>query len=100
MITLTVDLRVRAGHLEAFLAAIGENADRSFHDEPGCVYFDVCQDESDDHHFVFHEVYVDHEAVAAHRAAAHFAVWREAADEHVEPGTQVNVLARRRFQHC
>lgn len=100
MITLTVDLRVRPGHLQAFLAAIEVNAARSFTDEAGCLYFDVCQDKSDDHHFIFHEVYEDDAAVAAHRAAPHFAAWRAAAGEHVEPGTQVNILADRLFHHC
>jgi quinol monooxygenase YgiN len=96
VITLTVNLRVHPGHLEPFLGAITENAQRTFQDEPGCLYFDVCQDTTDDHHFVFYEVYVDEEAVAAHRAAPHFATWRAAADEHVVPGSQVNVLSRRR----
>jgi autoinducer 2-degrading protein len=99
VITLTVDLEVRRGHLEAFLAAIEENAERSFADEPGCLSFDVCQDQADEHHFVFHEVYVDDDAVAAHRAAPHFAAWRAAAEQHVEPGTQVNVLSDRLFHH-
>lgn len=94
MITLTVDLRVRAGHLEPFLAAITENAARTVGDEPGCISFDVCQDLTDEHHFTFYEVYRDEESVAAHRAAPHFAAWRSAADAHVAPGTQVNLLSR------
>ena len=99
MITLTVDLRVRPGHLDPFLAAITENAQRTFHDEPGCVAFDVCQDTTDDHHFVFYELYVDQAAVEAHRAAPHFAVWRAAAGEHVVPESQVNVLSLRLMHH-
>lgn len=99
MVTLTVTLRVRPGHLEAFLAAIAENADRSFADEPGCLYFDVSRDQVDDHRFFFHEVYIDDDAVSAHRAAPHFTTWRAAADLYVEPGTQVNVLADRLFHY-
>ncbi|MFE9202435.1 putative quinol monooxygenase [Micromonospora sp. NPDC007230] len=100
MITLTVDLRVRPGHLAPFLAAIEENARRSFTDEPGCRYFDVSQDLTDDHHFTFFEVYADEAAVEAHRAAPHFADWRAAADQHVVPGSQVNLLATRLFHHA
>lgn len=100
MISLTVNLHVRPGHLEPFLAAITENAGRSFADEPGCVYFDVSQDSADDHHFVFYELYLDRAALDAHRSAPHFAVWRAAADEHVVPGSQVNVIADRLLAHA
>ena len=57
MISLSVSLRVRDGHLNAFLDAITKNAQRSFGDEPGCIYFDVAQDLDDDHAFTFYEVY-------------------------------------------
>jgi quinol monooxygenase YgiN len=100
VITLTVTLRVRPGHLAPFLAAIERNALRSFTDEPGCLHFDVSQDVDDDHHFTFFEVYADKAAVEAHRAAPHFAEWRRAADEHVLPGSQVNLLATRLFHHA
>jgi quinol monooxygenase YgiN len=99
VITLTVNLDVRPGHLEAFLVAIEENALRSVIDEPGCLSFDVAQAVGDEHHFVFHEVYASHDAVEAHRAAPHFAAWREVADTCVVPGSQVNVLAHRLFHH-
>ena len=95
MISLTVDLRVRPGHLEPFLAAITTNAQHSYHDEAGCLLFDVSQDTKDDHHFMFYEVYLDEAAVEDHRAAPHFAQWRAAADAHVVPGSQANVLSHR-----
>ncbi len=73
MIALVVSLDVVPGRLEEFTAAIATNAERSFTDEPGCLYFDVVQSLADDHHFVFYELYADEDAVAAHRAAPHFA---------------------------
>jgi quinol monooxygenase YgiN len=99
MIALVVSLDVVPGMLEEFTAAIATNAERSFADEPGCLYFDVVQDLADDHHFVFYELYSDEDAVAAHRAAPHFAQWRAAADRCVLPGSQVNTLATQRFHH-
>ena len=99
MIALIVSLRVIPGRLDEFTAAIRENAARSVADEPGCRYFDVSQSVEDDHHFLFYELYEDRAAVDAHRAAPHFAVWRRAADRCVVPGSQVNTLAVRRFQH-
>jgi quinol monooxygenase YgiN len=100
MIALVVSLQVRPGHLDEFTAAIRENAQRSFHDEPGCLYFDVTQDLADDHHFLFYELYTDQAAVDAHRAAPHFAAWRRAADRCVVPGSQVNTFATQRFHHA
>lgn len=99
MITLTVSLQVAPGCREDFLAAIEENAERSFTDEPGCRWFDVVCDLADDHHFVLHEVYDDEAAVEAHRSAPHFKVWREAVARYVVPGSQVNTLSRRLFHH-
>jgi len=100
MIALSVSLQVLPGHLDPFVAAIRENAERSFTDEPGCLYFDVSQDVADDHHFTLYEVYANEAAVEAHRAAPHFKVWRSAVAEHVVPGSQLNTLARRLFHHA
>ena len=44
MIALVVSLDVVPGRLEEFTAAIATNAERSFTDEPGCLYFDVVQE--------------------------------------------------------
>lgn len=100
MISLIVNLQVRPDHLEPFLTAITENAERSFTDEPGCVYFDVSQDTDDDHRFIFYELYLDQAALDAHRTAPHFAIWRAAAADHVVPGSQVNVIAHRLLHHA
>ena len=99
MLALVVSLQVKPGHRDAFLAAITEQATRSFTDEPGCRYFDVSVDTTDDHRFTFYELYADQAALDAHRAAPHFAVWRQAAGEHVVPGTQVNTIAERLLHH-
>ncbi|ALC05128.1 hypothetical protein CDES_03375 [Corynebacterium deserti GIMN1.010] len=99
MLSLTVNLQVKPGHLENFLDAIKTNAERSFTDEPGCHYFDVSQDIDDDHHFMFFELYDDRDAVEDHRNAPHFKQWRKAVAEHVVPGSQKSVLAHRVFHH-
>ena len=100
MIALIVSVQVLPGRLDEFTEAIRENAERSFTDEPGCLVFDVTQDLADDHHFVFYELYADEAALAAHRAAPHFAAWRRAADRCLVPGSQVNTLAAQRFHHA
>jgi quinol monooxygenase YgiN len=99
MLALVVSLQVKPGHRDGFLAAISEQAQRSFTDEPGCRYFDVTVDTADDHHFTFYELYADQAALDAHRAAPHFAVWRAAAGEHVVAGSQVNTIAEQLLHH-
>ena len=99
MIALIVSLDVIPERLDDFTAAITTNAQRTFHDEPGCLDFAVTPDLADPHHCVFYELYTDEEAVAAHRAAPHFAQWREAADRCVVPGSQVNTLTTVRVHH-
>ena len=99
MIALIVSLDVIPERLDEFIDAIGTNAERSFSDEPGCLGFEVTQGVADPHRFVFYEKYVDEDAVAAHRSAAHYADWRRAADRCIVPGSQVNTLATVRFCH-
>lgn len=100
MIALVVALQVRPGHRDAFLEAVAANAHASFSDEPGCEHFDVVVDTTDDHHLVFYELYRDQAALDAHRAAPHFASWRQAAAEHVVPGSQVNTITERLVHHA
>lgn len=99
MIALIVSLDVHPERLEEFLAAIKENANRTFNDEPGCNYFDVTQDNKNPTHFIFYELYENEAAIDAHRAAPHFAQWRKAADVCVVPGSQVNTFATQLFHH-
>lgn len=99
MLALIVSLHVIPERLEDFLAAIAENAARTFNDEAGCKYFDVTQDNTDPLHFIFYELYESEAAIEAHRAAPHFRLWREAAARCVVPGSQVNTICERRIHH-
>ncbi|MBV8618204.1 MAG: antibiotic biosynthesis monooxygenase [Curvibacter sp.] len=100
MIALIVRLDVHPERLAQFLAAIEENALRSFRDEPGCRYFDVTQDRQNPTHFIFYELYDDEAAIEAHRQAPHFARWREAAEVCVVKGSQVNTFCQQLFHHA
>ncbi|MET0383907.1 MAG: putative quinol monooxygenase [Burkholderiaceae bacterium] len=100
MIALIVRLEVHAARLEEFLAAIEENAERTFNDEAGCRCFDVAQDTADPTRFAFYELYDDEAAIDAHRRTPHFAAWRKAADVCVVEGSQVNTVCRRLFHHA
>ena len=81
MFSLMVQLQVRPGRREQFLAGMTANARASVRDEPGCLRFDVCSVESDENRFVLYELYADAQAFAAHKATPHFAQWRTVADQ-------------------
>lgn len=100
MIALIVKLEVHPERLDQFLAAIEENATRTFQDEPGCRYFDVTRDTTRPTHFMFYELYDDDAAIEAHRKAPHFAKWREVADVCVVKGSQVNTFCHQLFHHA
>ncbi len=90
MFSLVVQMEVRPGRREQFLAGMSANAEASVRDEPGCLRFDVCSVESDPERFLLYELYTDAEAFEAHKASAHFARWRTVAEQVLVPGTQIN----------
>lgn len=77
MIVFSVHLHIRPEAVDAFREATLLNA-RGSHREPGCIRFDALQHEEDPNRFVLYEAWRDTEAVEAHRASAHYQVWREA----------------------
>jgi quinol monooxygenase YgiN len=80
MIALWVKVKVKPEGRDRFLKAIEVDALGSENDEPGCMRFNVLQDQQDANTYYFYEVYRDEAALEAHRAAPHYAVWRAAAD--------------------
>lgn len=72
MLALIVDFRIKPGHVEAFDAAITQNARESRETEPGCRQFDVCRDPQDPQLFFLYELYDDDAAITAHLQSAHF----------------------------
>jgi autoinducer 2-degrading protein len=81
MFSLMVQMDVRPGRREEFLAGMAANAEASVRNEPGCLRFDVCSVDSDENRFVLYELYTDADAFAAHKAAPHFAQWRTIAEQ-------------------
>ena len=79
MIAMWIKVRIKPDKRQQFLDVIEHDALHSEGDEPGCVRFNVLHDAEDENVYYFYEVYKDEAAVEAHRAAPHYAVWREAA---------------------
>ena len=77
MIALIVEINIKPGFKDQFMASMLGDARGSNNDEPGCLRFDVLQDNEDENKIHLFEVYEDDAAVDAHRNAPHFIKWRE-----------------------
>jgi autoinducer 2-degrading protein len=80
MLAIWVKVRIKPQQRQRFLEAIEADALRSELDEPGCLRFNVLQDERDENVYYFYEVYADQAALQAHRKMPHYAIWQAAAD--------------------
>jgi autoinducer 2-degrading protein len=80
MLAMWVKVRIKPELRQRFLEAIEVDALGSERDEPGCLRFNVLQDEHDEDVYYFFEVYNDQGALEAHRTAPHYAVWLSVAD--------------------
>jgi autoinducer 2-degrading protein len=69
---LAVNLEIKAGDVDRFMAMALENARATRETEPGCRQFDVLVDPKDKTKVMFYEVYDDEAAFEAHQKTAHF----------------------------
>jgi (4S)-4-hydroxy-5-phosphonooxypentane-2,3-dione isomerase len=76
MLTLQVNIRVKADQVEAFREATLANVKGSLA-EPGIARFDILQNEEDPTKFMLIEGYRDRVAVTAHKETAHYHTWVE-----------------------
>jgi autoinducer 2-degrading protein len=75
MKALFVSVHMKPEYRDQILKGAFEDARGSREDEPGCLRFDVIQDDSDPNKIYFYEVYKDDAAFEAHRNAPHFPAW-------------------------
>ena len=82
MLALLVSLKVKPDQRDRFIAVAEDDSICSVRDEGGgCLRFDVLQDQADENHFFFYEVYRDDAALQAHTQMPHFARWAAARDQ-------------------
>ena len=81
MYAVVVSLKVKPEMRETFLAAALDDCTCSRRDDPGCLRFDVVQDNKDPNHFFFYEVYKDDAAFKAHQGMPHYSRWRAVVGE-------------------
>ena len=75
-----VHVQVKSEHIDAFIAACGDNHTASIR-EPGNLRFDVLQAPDDPAHFMLYEAYASAQAAAAHKQTAHYLRWRDTVAE-------------------
>jgi quinol monooxygenase YgiN len=75
MYVVVVLCRVHQVHLEAFIEASLDDARHSVADEPGCLRFDIVQDDDDPTTIRLYEVYRDRAAFDHHRTTPHLHRW-------------------------
>lgn len=76
-IALVVEIHLKPGLRDAFLARLRQHRDNVLAHEPGCLGFDILLPEDDADAVVLYERYRDDEALAAHDAAPYFQAYRE-----------------------
>lgn len=77
MLALIVTINIKPGFKEPFMKSLEGDARGSNNDEPGCLRFDVLQDNDVPNRIHLYEVYRDEATLDAHRNAPHFLKWRE-----------------------
>ncbi|MEC4593537.1 MULTISPECIES: putative quinol monooxygenase [Nitrospirillum] len=70
-VKITAILIARPGKLDELKALLAGMVAPS-RAEPGNLRWDIWQDQAEPNRFVLDELYVDNDAIAAHRATAHF----------------------------
>ena len=77
MFIALVKLQVKPELNDEFKTAILKNAELSVQRDPGCVRFDVLQQQDEPTRWVLYEVYDKEQAWVDHRASAHFLAFME-----------------------
>ncbi len=77
MYVLMVTIDIKPGFKDRFIQAMLDDARGSVGNEPGCVRFDVIQDQKEPNRIYLHEVYKDRAAFDAHMKTPHFLKWND-----------------------
>lgn len=76
ILNVHVEVQVKPGMEDAFVAASRENA-RCSRKEPGVIRFDLLRDAEQSGRFLLIEVYRNLAASVAHKETTHYAIWRD-----------------------
>ena len=77
MLAILGIIKVKPEHLQEFVAEVRQHAQRSVR-EPGCLRFDVLQDQADPHTICLYEVFRDESDLDSHRRQDYYRRWMAA----------------------
>lgn len=77
MYGIIATINIKPEFKQRFMGPMLEDARGSLNNEPGCLRFDVLQDESDPNRIYLVEEYVDQGAFQSHTRQPHFTKWRD-----------------------
>jgi len=80
MFVVLVKVQVRPELLDEFKTAILRNASLSVERDPGCLRFDVLQEQDDSTRWNFYEIYEREQEWIDHRSSAHFLAFKDVGD--------------------
>ena len=78
MLVLMVNIKVKPGRRDDFIAAVRADGEGTTTKEEGNLQFSAVQERDDPDRFFLFEVYRDEAALDAHRQTPHFLKYREA----------------------
>jgi len=81
MYVLVVTIDIKPQFKDRFMAEMLDDARGSVRDEPGCLRFDVIQDEKEPGRIYLYEVYADRAAFDVHMTTPHFLKWKNAVQD-------------------
>jgi len=81
MYVLVVTIDIKPQFKDRFMAEMLDDARGSVRDEPGCLRFDVIQDEKEPNRIYLYEVYADRAAFDVHMTTPHFLKWKSAVQD-------------------
>ena len=94
MYVVLILLTVKTEELDEFERALLHNARESVTKDPGCLRFDVSQQQDDPARWILYEVYDSPDAHAAHRKSAHFLAYDAVAARTVVDKTVIRATAK------
>lgn len=88
MLVITVEFRLKPDVLNAYMPVMLLQAEKSLSNEPQCLVFDVCVEQTDSEDVVFlYEVYEDEAAFDFHLDTAHYQAFSETVSDLVAAKT-------------
>jgi autoinducer 2-degrading protein len=77
MFGVVVTINIKSGFKEQFMQSMLEEAEGSINNEPGCLRFDVLQDNHNPDRICLMEEYTNEAAFQVHTQQPHFTKWQE-----------------------